>query len=129
MTRGHNIVVDKWTGVYNPHPHLHSPPTHTKTLTMAASKMRVFSSQRDQQTNGPTDQQKDKASSRVTCPQLKSGYLNDSRCYKPTDTQQASNVRANDAWKVMRGYNTLTHERKRTCTPLYAHMDEHVYTF
>ena len=64
VTRGHNIVADRWAGSSNPHPH---PNYHTHKQTQKVSKalvLPVFDSI-------TTDQRTDKASFRVACPQLK----------------------------------------------------------
>ena len=75
VTRGHNIVADGLAGAANPHPH--PTPFPTQTHTQKASKRSFFHfltcahGLTDLQTDGPTDQRTDKASHRVTCPQLK----------------------------------------------------------
>ena len=74
MTRGHNIVANGWAGVSNSHPHPNPPATlkHTqkvsKTLVLPLFNLITKTSG---WTNRGMDQQMDKASYRVTCPQLK----------------------------------------------------------
>ena len=81
VTRGHNIVADGWAGASNPHPHPNPLPTlkHTqkvsKTLVFPLfNSITMTDGPTDQRTNGPTDQRTDKASYRVSCPQLKRGW-------------------------------------------------------
>ena len=54
VTRGHNIVANRWVGACNPDPHLLPPYSHSniQTITTAASKTR--SSRRDGLTDGRT---------------------------------------------------------------------------
>ena len=68
VTRGHNIAADGWVGASNPQPHpnptLTTPVTHSHTHNNNCSIINPhFQLERD----GPTD----KASYKVTCPQLK----------------------------------------------------------
>ena len=79
MTQGHNIVAYELPGAAHPHPHPTPYPTPfpTQTHTQKASKWSFsqFLTSADGRTNkrmdGPMDQRTDKASYRVTCPQLK----------------------------------------------------------
>ena len=83
MTQGHNIVADGWAGASNPQPNPNPHPSHTnihkkypKRLFFHFSTLSLWT---DRWTNRPTewptnrltDGQTDKASYRVTCPQLK----------------------------------------------------------
>ena len=53
VTRGHNIVADRWAGASNPHPHPNLPPTlkHTQKVFQNAR----FPTFRLVLTDGPTD--------------------------------------------------------------------------
>ena len=68
VTRGHNIVANGWAGASNPHPH---PNPHTQniseTLVFPLFDLIITNGQ----TDGWADRWMDKASYRVTCPQLK----------------------------------------------------------
>ena len=41
MTRGLNIVADRWAAVYNPHPHPRPPHTQQHTQTIIGKKVEV----------------------------------------------------------------------------------------
>ena len=53
VTRGHNIVVDRWAGASNPHPHPNTPSTHKHTQKV--SKTLVFPFFDSIITDRPTD--------------------------------------------------------------------------
>ena len=70
VTRGHNIVADRWAGAANPHSH--PSPLPTQTHTQKSFKTLIFTLFYScSQNNRPMDQRTDKASFRVACPQLK----------------------------------------------------------
>ena len=61
VTRGHNIVADRWAGASNPNPHPNPHPTlkHTQIVSKTVVFLLFDSIITDQRTNGWTDQQTD----------------------------------------------------------------------